>query len=308
VKPKVKTLAIDNSMKTGVLAGLSAYVLWGFLPVYWKLLGVVPSAELLAWRVAGAGVLAWAIILIRGFRNNTPGGKIYRFRTHPRAAAYLVLAAVLISCNWGLYLWAVSAGKIVEASLGYYINPLINVVLGVIFFSEKLGRIRYIALFLASAGVVLMTLDGGVFPWLSLVLALSFGFYGFVVKHLPPEIDSIGVLAWETVLLSPVAVVYLFVQGLKGSLHFSGFGPKVTVMLFLAGFVTLLPLWLFGVGARRISLSTLGFLQYLAPTIMLLLGVIVYGEAFGLIRGFAFSLVAAALVLYSTTLVDRSHS
>jgi len=284
-----------------VTAALSAYILWGFLPVYWKFLGAVPSAELLAWRVAGAGILAWIFIL---FRKKSLSRKV----RSPRVFSFLILAAVFISCNWGLYLWAVSSGKIVEASLGYYINPLVNVVLGVIFFSERLGRTRYIAIFLASAAVVLMTLDSGVFPWLSLILALSFGFYGFSVKYLPPGIDSIEILAWETLLLSPIAVGYLVFLGVDGSIHFTGSGSSVTIMLILAGFVTLLPLWLFGIGARRIPLSTMGFLQYTAPTIMLLLGVLVYDEPFGLFRGVAFILVAAALVLYSTSLVDRSHS
>jgi len=290
-----------SEVKTGVSAALGAYVLWGFLPVYWKFLNAVPSAELLAWRVAGAGILAWFFILIRG-------KSLSRNVRTPRVFVFLILAAIFISCNWGMYLWAVSHGKIVEASLGYYINPLINVVLGVLFFSEHMGRTRYIAIFLAAAGVVLMTLDAGVFPWLSMVLALSFGFYGFSVKYLPPELDSIEVLAWETLLLSPVAAGYLVFLGIDGSIHFFGSGPSVTIMLVLAGFVTLLPLWLFGIGARRIPLSTMGFLQYTAPTIMLLLGVLAYGEPFGLYRGAAFILVAAALVLYSTTLTKGSHS
>ncbi|RKX84722.1 MAG: EamA family transporter RarD [Spirochaetes bacterium] len=292
---------LKNEMKIGVVAALSAYVLWGFLPVYWKSLSVVPSAELLAWRVGGAGIIAWLFVLLR----KRP---LSRSVFNMKAAGFLLMAAVLISCNWGLYLWAISTGRIVEASLGYYINPLINVLLGVFFFSERMGRIRYIAIFLASAAVILMTLDSGLFPWLSLVLAFSFGFYGLAVKHLSSEIDSIEVLAWETLLVSPLAIGYLVSRGIGGELHFTGFGTGVTVMLVLAGLVTLLPLWLFGVGAKRIPLSTMGFLQYLAPTIMLLLGVLVYGEYFGLFRGIAFSLVAAALVLYSTTLVNRSHS
>jgi len=292
---------LKNEMKIGVVAALSAYVLWGFLPVYWKSLSVVPSAELLAWRVGGAGIIAWLFVLLR----KRP---LSRSVFNMKAAGFLLMAAVLISCNWGLYLWAISTGRIVEASLGYYINPLINVLLGVLFFSERMGRIRYIAIFLASAAVILMTLDSGLFPWLSLVLAFSFGFYGLAVKHLSSEIDSIEVLAWETLLVSPLAIGYLVSRGIGGELHFTGFGTGVTVMLVLAGLVTLLPLWLFGVGAKRIPLSTMGFLQYLAPTIMLLLGVLVYGEYFGLFRGIAFSLVAAALVLYSTTLVNRSHS
>jgi len=286
---------VNNNTRNGVLAGASSYVIWGLLPVYWKTLGAVPSMELLAWRVVGCGMLAWLILLFR--QRPMSHGSFTR-----GTILNLAAAALLIAGNWGVYIWAVATERILEASLGYYINPLVNVVLGVIFFSERLDRIRYIAIFLALVGVVLMTLDAGTFPWISILLALQFGFYGLAVKRLPAGIDSMEILGWETALLAPIAAVYLASQGFRGTLHLTGYGSTVTIMLLLAGVVTLAPLWLFGIGARSIPLSAMGFLQFVAPTMMLLLGVLAYGEPFGIFRGIAFALVAAALILYSITL------
>jgi chloramphenicol-sensitive protein RarD len=288
---------MDKPTRHGILAAIAAYLIWGILPVYWKTLGMVSPLEILSWRVAGCGVTAWLFVLFR--RRPAPRGLLTGFN-----AALVVSGSLLIVCNWGIYIWAVSKGRILEASLGYYINPLVSVLLGVVFFSEKLGRVRYIALALALAGVVLMTLDAGTFPCVSVLLALLFGFYGLVVKRMPRQMDNVDILAWETVLLSPLALGYLVYLGINGNLHLSGFGAMVTTMLVLAGGVTFLPLWLFGVGTRRIRLSSMGFLQFISPTMMLLLGVLVYREPFGVFRAVAFVVVAAALVLYSLTLRD----
>ena len=286
---------VNKETRNGIAAGVSASLLWGLLPVYWKTLGVVPPLELLSWRVAGCSVFAWLFIF---FRRRPLSRKV----RSPRVIGYLILASLLIGVNWGVFIWIVATERILEASLGYYITPLVNVLLGVIFFSERLGRIRYIAIFLTLIGVVLMTLDTGIFPWLSILLAVMVGFYGMAVKQLPLEIDSIEVLAWETALLGPIAAAYLVVQGFDGFLHFSGYGSKVTILLILAGIATLAPLWLYGIGVKRIPLSALGFLQFIAPTMMLLLGVLVYGEPFGIYRGIAFTLVASAMVLYTISL------
>ena len=280
----------------------------GFPPAALPLPGAEPAAAESGpphrapcpWRIASCGVAAWAVLLIR--RKPVSAAVL----TRP-VVIRLVLAALLITLNWGLYIWAVATARIIQASLGYYINPLVNVVLGVLFFSEKLGRIRQVALGLAMAGVVLMTFDAGTFPWVSILLALAFGFYGMTVKILPKDMDSIEILGWETALLSPLAAAYLVRLGFSGGLHFAGYGFHLWFMLSLAGVVTLVPLWLFGAGARRIALSTMGFMQYIAPTMMLLLGVLAYGEAFGVFKAIAFGLVVAALVLYSITL-QRSHS
>jgi chloramphenicol-sensitive protein RarD len=288
---------MNNQRRTGLLAGTAAYLVWGTLPVYWKALAVVSPLELLSWRMAGCGMIAWTMILLRRKPLNL------KLLT-PCAALLLLAAALLLVVNWGIYLWAVSEDRILEASLGYYMNPLISVILGVAFFAERLGRIRYAALFLALCGVVLMTLDAGTFPWVSISLALLFGLYGMAVKRLPPGLDNIEILAWICTLLSPAAAVFLVFRGFGEGIHIAGYGFTVTFLLLMAGTVTFLPLWLFGVGARRIPLSAMGFLQYITPTMMLLLGVLAYGEPFGLLRMIAFGLVAGALVLYSLTLRD----
>ena len=281
------------------MAGASAYLIWGVLPVYWKALGEVPALEQLAWRVAGSAVLAWLIVLLR--KKPFPRS-VFR----PRVLGYLALASFLIAGNWGVFIWAISSGHIVEASLGYYMNPLVNVALGVVFLKERLGRLRLTAIVLALLAVIFLTVQAGSFPWVSVLLAVFFGFYGLIVKRLPAEIGSIEVLAMETVVLGPLAVAYLIVVSAEGSGHWLGSGTSVTVLLSLAGFVTLLPLWLFGIGAQRIPLGVLGFLQYTAPTMMLLLGVLVYGESFAVSRLAAFVLVAIALTLYTISLRRES--
>jgi len=289
------------SKQSGLISALTAYVIWGFLPIYWKQLGMVPSAEQLAWRVAGCALLAWSVLLIRRRKpvlfallgKKSAGGSLL---------LRLLVAAVLIGLNWGIYLWAVESSRMVEASLGYYINPLVNVILGMIFFSEKLGRRRFIALILATAGVLVMTFETGVFPWISLLLAFSFGLYGLVTKQFPSELDSIEALAGEMVLLGPLGGAYLLLAGQGGTVHIAGFGTLTTVLLLAAGLITLLPLWLFGRGAKSLPLGVLGFLQYVAPTMMLLLGVLIYGEAFSWGKGVAFLFILAALTLYSSTI------
>ena len=283
----------QSRSRDGLVSALSAYLIWGLLPVYWKHLGIVPSAELLAWRVSGCTVLAWTFILIRR-RKPVKLDRILMI--------HIASAAILIGLNWGIYLWAVETERMVEASLGYYINPLINVVLGMIFFSEELGKIRLTALLLALAGVIIMTVQSGSFPWISLALALTFGLYGLVTKKFPPAMDSIEALAREMVVLGPLGIAYLLRSGLDSTLHFPGFGQKVTTLLLLAGAVTLLPLWLFGRGAKKLPLGVLGFLQYIAPTIMLLLGTLVYGEPFGWGKAVSFLIILTALGLYSSTL------
>ncbi len=290
---------MDSHRRGGFLAGFSAYLIWGMLPVYWKNLLMVPPAELLAWRIAGCGIVAWAVLALRKKPVSTAS-------LNSKVVFRLVLAALLIAGNWSLYIWAVATDRVLQASLGYYINPLVNVVLGVLFFSERLCRTCLAALALALTGVILMTLDAGTFPWVSILLALQFGFYGMVVKLLPKEMDGIEILGWETALLSPLAAAFLFYLGSRNALHFTGYGFSVSSMLAAAGVVTLVPLWLFSTGARRIPLSTMGFLQFIAPTLMLLLGVLVYNEPFGAFKAMAFTLVIAALAVYLMVLKRRS--
>ncbi len=288
-----------SSVYNGFVSALLAYFIWGLLPIYWKNLGFIPSWELIAWRVAGCGVFAWIIIF---FRRRIVLKSLINLRLFLR----IIVASLLIGLNWILYIWAVSTDHILEASLAYYINPLINVILGIIFFSEKLGKIRFAALLLALIGIIIMTLAGGTFPWISIILALTFGLYGMVTKGFPSEIDSIEVLAWEMVVLSPLALIYLIFLGYHESWHLISQGTATTIMLSLAGIVTLIPLWLFGVAARKLPLGVLGFLQYITPTFMLILDVFVYKEPFNLYKGVAFIFILTALSLYSSTLIIKS--
>ena len=287
---------MDKKQGLDLSVAISSYMIWGLLPIYWKFLSEVPPVEILAWRVGGCSLLALFIILVR------------RRRAVPRKAYNKIIfgrlfgAAVFIAINWGTFIWAVTSERILEAGLGYYINPLVTVILGVAFFSEKLGKMRIMALILASGGVMMMVAATGRFPWLSLMLAVSFGFYGLMIKQLPSEFGSMEILAWVMLFLGPFAGASLGIIGIQGESHFVGYGISTSILLIFAGAVTLLPLWLFGVGARRLPLGVLGFLQYTAPTMMLLIGTLIYGEPFSLLRGIAFALVLVASGLYCSTL------
>lgn len=285
---------MERNPRAGLPAGLGAYLIWGILPVYWKQLTAVPSGEILAWRVTGCAVLSWMLLLLR------PGAPVKAALT-PRTVLSFFAAAMLLGSNWLVYNWAVANNRLVEASLGYYINPLVNVALGVIFLSERLGGMRLIALLFALAGVGVMTIAAGVFPWVSVVLAISFGFYGLNLKHLQARVDGIEVLAWVTGILGIPAAAYLGVLGLRGEWHIGASGALAGTLLAAAGIVTFIPLRLFGIGARHLPLGVLGFLQYIAPTTMLIIGTVVYGEPFDGPRAAAFGLVLAALGIYSPT-------
>ena len=284
---------MEHNAKAGFPAGLGAYVIWGVLPVYWKQVTEVPAGEILAWRVFGCAVLAWILLILRP-------GATFRVTFTRRTAVSFFAAAMLLGSNWLVYNWAVANERIVEASLGYYINPLVNVALGVIFLSERLGRIRLTALLFAVSGVGVMVAAAGVFPWVSVVLAVSFGFYGLTVKHLQVRMDGIELLAWVTAIPGVPAAAYLGVLGLRGEWHIGN------TILAGAGAVTLIPLWLFGISARHLPLGVLGFLQYIAPTTMLIIGTVVYGEPFDAARAVAFGLVLAALGIYSITFRSSS--
>lgn len=280
---------------TGLSAALSAYILWGLLPIYWKALDSVPPVELLAWRVLGCALCSWMLILIRG-RKFDISAFSHRF------FGLIFAASLLIGINWGVFLWAVSVGRILQASLGYFITPLINVLLGMVFFSEALKTRRLMALILAFSGLLLMTFSTGAFPWVSLLLACCFGFYSLIVKSISQEFDSIDILAWEMLFLGPLAGLFLLFLAIRGNLIFAGYGFPDAPLLSFTGILTLLPLWLFGVATRQLSLGLVGFLQYTSPTIMFLIGVLVYKEALGIERLIAFVLVVLALGLYSSTL------
>lgn len=274
---------------SGILFAAAAYLWWGLSPIYWKLLAAVPAEELVAHRVV------WSALLLAGFltvRRRWPEvGAVVR---SPRVAAILAATTALIAVNWWTYIWAVNSSRIVEASLGYFINPLVSVLLGLIVLRERLSRLQVASLVLAAAGVALLTARLGQVPWVSLVLAFSFAFYGLLRKTVRAEPES-GL--WiETALLAPFALAFLGTVGAAGG---EGRGAGTAALLVLSGVITAVPLVWFTHGARRLPLSTIGFLQYLAPTLQFLLGVAVYREPFSSTHLAAFALIWAALVLVS---------
>jgi chloramphenicol-sensitive protein RarD len=276
--------------RAGVGFAITAYGLWGLAPVYFKLLHFATALEIVAHRVIWS-VLVLAVLIF--------GRRQWRglLALRGREFAWLALSGLLISTNWGVYIWALQSGRLVEASLGYFINPLVNVVLGVLFFGEWLRPGQKLALGLAVLGVVNEIVGVGVLPWMGLTLALTFGFYGLVRKRL--AVDSAVGLGVETLLMLPAALAYLVVIGAAGGgtlLHGSW---SQTLLLAAAGLVTVVPLVSFAAAAGRLPLSTLGFFQYLAPSMTFLLAILVYNEPFHPRQFLTFGCIWAALLIFS---------
>ncbi len=279
-------------MRNGVLAALGAYIMWGVFPVYFKLLKTVSAGEILAHRIVWCFLLVTLVLLVQRKR----GWLRLALRT-PRTRNTLIAAALLLSVNWFVYIWAVNSGNVVAASLGYFINPLVSVLLGQVFLHERLRWGQWLAIGLAVAGVVYLTILYGQLPWISIILALTFGFYGLLKKTM--KLNALRSLGLETAVMTIPALAYLFYLGGTAQIAFGQQSQAVTVLLLLAGPITALPLVLFGYGAQRIPLYMLGLAQYLAPTLQFLLGVFIYGEPFSQAQLVGFCLIWAALVAYS---------
>jgi chloramphenicol-sensitive protein RarD len=282
----------SESLLGAVYAG-AAFLIWGLMPVYWKALGAVPSLEITFHRMVWS--FGFLLLLIGLQKRWTEFSEILKDR---RTLWLLFLSALLLGGNWWLYIWAINADHLLQASLGYYINPLINVALGVIFLKERLRPPQILAVLLAAGAVLYLTFYYGQLPWIALLLALTFGFYGLIRKIAP--VGSLTGLAVETLLLSVPAVVYLIHLAGKGvgSLFRSGF--KIDLLLIGCGPVTAVPLLFFILGARKIHLSTLGLMQYIGPSGMFLLAVLVYHEPFSIAQMWTFIMIWAALIIYST--------
>lgn len=282
----------------GVLAAALSYSIWGVVVVYWKLLGDVSPWEILSHRVLWSVVVLAPIIVALGRMRHV----LAVFAT-PRRAAALLVSSLLIAGNWGIFIWAVTEGRIIETSLGYYINPLLAILLGVIMLGEKLSPFRIAAFALAGAGVAVQAVALGGLPWISLTLAGSFAIYGYVRKVV--QVEALDGLFVETLIVAPFAVLGMWLLMQQGDLAFAH-GPALRDALLVgAGAVTALPLWLFAYGARRVRLSTMGFLQYIAPTLSLIIAVTIYHEPFGTVRLVSFSLIWAALALVSLEMFRR---
>jgi chloramphenicol-sensitive protein RarD len=282
--------------RRGTVLGLAAYLIWGMFPLYWPLLKPASSVEILAHRVVWS-LLSVALLLV------VIAGRT-AWRTLPRDArslSLLSLAGVLIGINWGVYIWGVNHGHVVETSLGYFINPLVTVALGVVVLRERLHAVQWVAVGVATTGVVVLTAQAGRPPWIALVLAFSFGAYGLVKKIV--GVSPMNGLVVEAAVLAPVAAGYLAIAAARGSGTFTTDGAGHALLLASSGVVTVIPLLLFAGAAPRITLSRLGLMQYLTPTIQFVIGVTVRHEPLPAVRIVGFCLVWLALVIFTANLL-----
>jgi len=277
-------------LNKGILYALGAYITWGLFPFYWKILAGVPALQLLGHRILWSFITLVAILLI--FRK----WKTVQNALNRRVLVIYSMAAVLIAINWLTYVWAVGEGFIIETSLGYFINPLLSVLLGVIFLRERLRPLQWLPIGMAAIGVLYLTFAYGSLPWVALTLAISFGFYGLVKKNAP--LDSLPGLTLETGLLFLPALGFLLYSEFSGTGAFLHTTPLLNLMLVGAGLVTIFPLLLFASAAKRIPLTLIGVLQYVNPTIQFLLGTLVYKEPFDHHRLIGFGIVWVALILF----------
>ena len=283
----------ENTIGISFTAG--AYILWGILPIYWKFLDQVSALEILAHRVIWSFIFVLIIVVIlkRKLLKNFFQVQMSQKKTW----LGLILASLFISINWLTYIYAVNMNHIVEASLGYYVNPLVAVLLGVFVLREKVNVLQAVSFVLAGIGVLYMTLSVGKLPWISLILALSFGFYGLSKKLI--KVDSILGLLLETLFVFPFAILFLAYLGVNDQHSFSTGSLKTDLFLLGSGIVTALPLLWFGIGAQKIPLYMVGFLQYIAPTISLLLGVLMYGEPFTRDHVVTFACIWIAIAIFT---------
>ena len=290
--PRGSAALLDRNAQRGLLATVAAFFIWGLMPLYLRPLRSLPALEVISHRIVWSAALLLAWLGLRGgFRDVAAALRDGRTRRR------LALCALLTTCNWLGFVWAVSVGRTLDASLGYFINPLINVVLGVVVLSERLNRLRWAAVSLAAAGVLWLAIAAGEVPWIALMLACTFSIYGFIRKVI--AVEAVAGLAAETALLAPLALGYLLWTQLQGSATFGAGHGWLTPWLMLGGGVTAVPLALFAYGARQIPYATVGLIQYLGPTLQFATGVFVFGEPFSGSRLCGFAMIWAALAIYA---------
>ena len=303
MRPKTSSQPINQQNeadRAGVTAALAAYIFWGLAPLYFKAIQEVPALEIIVHRIL------WSIPLLAAFLLFRDGRRFFeRMRLPPKTVAMLLLSGVLVVTNWLIFVWAVTHGQVMATSLGYFTGPLVNFLLGFLFLSERLTRIQSLGVLIAASGTVYLGWFLGVPPWISLGLAFSFGFYGLIRKKL--DVGPMVGLLWETLLLALPALGYLLWSASRQTLAFGTMGIGTDILLLLAGPVTTLPLIWFNVAARSLRLSTLGFFQYIAPSMTFLMSVFLFGEVFTQGHAVAFGCIWIALAMVSTESVLRSR-
>jgi len=288
-----------SETRRGFWYGFGAYFLWGVFPLYFPLLEPTGAIEVLAQRILWSlAFVAVLLMMTRGW------SRVRAVVADRRRLRFVAVGSVLIAVNWGVFIWAVLNGHVLESSLGYFINPLVLIFLGVVVMGERLRRMQWVAIGLATVAVVVLTVDYGRPPWIALTLAFSFGTYGLMKKK--ADIGAVEGLGLETLILAPVALAYVGWAQVDGSAVFGHEGPLNMLLLAGAGVITAVPLLLFGGAATRVPMSTLGLLQYIAPTMHFVLGLVFFHEAMGPARWVGFVLVWIALVMLTTeSLVSR---
>lgn len=276
----------------GVLYGALAFIVWGFLPVYWKLLKQIPADEILAHRIFWSFIFVGAVLT---FKNGL--GVIKDTLKDRKNVVNLLLSAFFITVNWGTYIWAVNSDHMVESSMGYYINPLMVVILGMTVLNERLNAMQYLSIAFASIGVIIITVQYGRIPWIALLLAASFALYGLFKKLM--RVEALVGLALETAVMMPAALGYIVFKLFNGTSGIYGVTLSTVIILLFSGVATATPLLWYAMGAKRVKLSTMGFLQYISPTISLFLGVFIYGEQFTKTHLLSFGFIWIGLIIYS---------
>ncbi len=283
---------MNDQAKHGVIYALLAYTMWGIAPLFFKQMQFMPSLEIFAHRVIWSALL---LVVIIGIRNNLH--KVKAIVKNPRQISILMVSACLLGFNWWLFIWSINNDHILDASLGYYINPLLNIALGMVFLKERLSKLQYAAVVLAITGVAIQIITFGSFPYIAISLAVSFAIYGLIRKTV--SVDAMPGLLIESLVMIVPAFVYWFVFANSSATNLFENSLAVNALIIGAGVVTTGPLLCFVEAARRLNYSTLGFFQYIGPSLMFLLAVFVYGEEFGQDRWVTFGFIWAALVVYS---------
>ncbi|MHB8075399.1 MAG: EamA family transporter RarD [Desulfosporosinus fructosivorans] len=287
----------ERSYGKGIAYAILSYVLWGILPLFWKALKQIDASEILASRILWSFVFLLLILLtVGGLRD------LQKVFSSAKTILSVFIGSLLITANWFIYIWAVNNNHVIEASLGYYINPLFTVVLGIVVLKERIDKWQVVSLLLALLGVIVITVQYGKMPWVALLLAISFGLYGLVKKL--SDLTSIIGLTAETMIIAPIALGYIVYQQVEGTSTLTALPLNVLILVVLTGIVTAIPLLLFAQAAKCVSLSTIGFIQYLSPSITLLMGIFLFKEVFTGVDFMSFGLIWLALGIYSFSRKD----
>lgn len=286
---------MTSEYKKGIFFALGAYVLWGILPIYWELIDHIGAFEILAFRIIFSMIFMILLLVVGRKQREAFLRDVNQLFIHPVQLVAIIVAGYVITINWGTFIWAVTNGHVLQSSLGYYINPLVSIVLALIFLKERFNKFEWLAIIFALIGVLYMTIKIGEFPFVSIMLALSFGVYGLLKKII--HIDAISSIAIECIVTAPAGIIYVIYLWQQHHMTF-GFNMSSFWLVF-SGAVTAIPLILFSAGAKRIPLSLTGFIQYVGPTIMFILGIFVFKEKFDVHQLITFIFIWIGIILYS---------